>query len=70
VLAEPQRFVVSWHVGAEGLAELLERQRLAVNMATAHGLLAVAAAIGVSATMARADEDAWRKVAGGRSDMG
>jgi hypothetical protein len=51
------------NVAAEDVPELLQRQALAVSMATAHGLLAVAAAIGLSATMGQADEAAWRDVA-------
>jgi len=34
-----------------------------MNMAIGHGLLAVAAAIGMSAKMGVADENAWRDVA-------
>jgi hypothetical protein len=45
---------------------LLQRQALAVNMAIAHGLLAAAAAIGLSAKMGVADESAWRDAAGTR----
>jgi len=52
------------NVAAEDVAELLQRQALAVNMAIGHGLLAVAAAVGMSAKMGVADESAWRDVAG------
>jgi hypothetical protein len=51
------------HVGDEGLAELLQRQAVAVDMATAHGLLAVAAVAGLSANLDTGDASAWRDVA-------
>jgi hypothetical protein len=50
------------HVGDECLAEMLERQRLAVAIPAAHGLLAVAAAIGLSANMDVIDASGWRDV--------
>lgn len=58
MLAEP--------VGDDGTAELLQRQAAAVGMATAHGLLAVAAAVGLSGQMGTADETAWRAAAATR----
>jgi hypothetical protein len=55
MLAEP--------VGDDGAAELLQRQAAAVGMAAVHGLLAVAAAVGLSGQMRTADETAWRAAA-------
>jgi hypothetical protein len=40
----------------------------ALRAARNHALLAIAAAVGVSGSMARADEIAWRDVAGSRLD--
>jgi hypothetical protein len=54
------------NVAPEDVPELLQRQALAVNMAVAHGLLAAAAAIGLSAKMGVADESVWRETAGTR----
>lgn len=54
------------NAAAEDVPELLQRQALAVNMAIGHGLLAAAAAIGLSAKMGPAAESAWRDVARAR----
>jgi Na+(H+)/acetate symporter ActP len=54
------------HVGDERLGELLRAAALAVAMSTAHGPLAVAAAIGLSANMDVIDASSWRDVAGTR----
>jgi hypothetical protein len=52
------------NVGPGDVPELLERVRLDTEMAIGHGLLALAAAIGLSAKMGVADESAWRDAAG------
>jgi hypothetical protein len=54
------------HAGDEGLAELLQRQVVAVSMATTHELLAASSAIGLSAHLDRADIDAWSGIASAR----
>jgi hypothetical protein len=46
------------------MAELLEQQRLAVDMAAAHATLAAAAVAGLSAHMDPSDTREWRRVAG------
>ena len=50
-LLEHADAMLAEHVSAEGLAGLLERQRLAVAMATAHAALAAAAVAGLSAPL-------------------
>src|ERR1700683_797675 len=52
------------HVGDEGLAEPLQRQAVAVAMASAHATLADAAATGLSAHLDPLDTQAWRRAAG------
>jgi hypothetical protein len=54
-------------VAPEDRAELVRRQAAVASMATAHALLAAAAAIGLGAHMDTADSRAWRKAAGPRS---
>lgn len=51
------------NVAPEDVPELLQRQALAVNMAIGHGLLAAAAAIGLSAHLDALDTQAWREAA-------
>jgi hypothetical protein len=62
-LLEHSGRMLAEHVGDEGNGELLQRQAVAVDMATAHGLLAVAAAVGLSANLDAADASAWRDAA-------
>jgi hypothetical protein len=50
-------------VAPEDRAELVARQAAVAAMAHAHAVLAVAAAVGLSAHLERLDERAWREVA-------
>lgn len=52
------------HVGDEGMAELLQRQAVAIAMASAHAALAGAAVAGLSAHLDIIDTQAWRRAAG------
>jgi hypothetical protein len=52
------------NVASADMAEILERQRLAVDMAAAHATLAAAAVAGLSAHMDPSDTREWRRVAG------
>jgi hypothetical protein len=52
------------HVGDEGLAELLQRQAVAVGMASVRAALADAAVTGLSAHLDIVDTQAWRRAAG------
>jgi hypothetical protein len=63
-LLEHADAMLAEHVGAEGLPELLERQRLAVAMATAHAALAAAAVAGLSGPLDVPEAQAWRRAAG------
>jgi hypothetical protein len=62
-LLEHADAMLAEHVGAEGLAELLERQRIAVGMATAHAALAAAAGATLTAALDVPEAQEWRRAA-------
>jgi hypothetical protein len=62
-LLEHEASMLDIEVAPEDRAELVQRQAAVASMATAHAVLAAAAAIGLSAHLDRADERAWREVA-------
>jgi hypothetical protein len=53
-------------VAPEDSAELVQRQAAVASMATAHAVLAAAAAFGLSAHLDVSDTNAWRDVAATR----
>ena len=53
--------------GGHPAGNLAQRQAAVASMATAHAMLAAAAAIGLSAHLDRADELAWRDAAASRT---
>jgi hypothetical protein len=63
-LLEHAAAMASQNVASDHLPELLGRQRLAVDMAAAHAMLAAAAVAGLSAHMDPADTREWRRPAG------
>jgi hypothetical protein len=62
-LLEHAASMLDTDVAPEARAELVQRQAAVASMATAHAVLAAAAAIGLSAHLDRTDELAWRDVA-------
>jgi hypothetical protein len=64
-LLEHAASMLDTDVAPEARAELVQRQAAVASMATAHAVLA--AAIGLSAHLDRADELAWRDVAASRT---
>lgn len=60
------RAMLDVSVAPEVAAEHVQRQSAVASMATAHALLAVAAALGLSAHLDAADIRAWRDVAATR----
>jgi hypothetical protein len=63
-LLEHAATVAAQNVAPGDMAELLEQQRLAVDMAAAHATLAAPAVAGLSAHMDPSDTREWRRVTG------
>jgi hypothetical protein len=65
-MLEHARSMLDIDVAAEDRAELVQRQAAVASMATAHAVLAAAAAIGLSAHLDIGDTSAWRDAAATR----
>jgi hypothetical protein len=62
-LLEHAAAMLDTDVGPGDRAELVERQGVVASMATAHAVLAAAAALGLGGRLDVADTNAWRDVA-------
>ena len=65
-LLEHAAGMLATNVAPEDRAELVQRQAAVASMATAHAVLAAAAAIGLSAHLDISDTSAWRDAAATR----